>query len=126
MLVDTNIIVDLFRGSDPTLDIFLGEQLNVYIPTIVLGELYLGAYRSSNPRKQLEKIKNFLRKCTVIDIDDETAHHYGLIKTELLNKGKPIPENDIWITAVAKQYKFLILTKDRHFEWVPGLLVKFW
>ena len=124
MLLDTNIVIDLFKGNLKVRTYLEGLPV-LYIPSIVLGELYLGAFRSANPSKHLEKITNFLAKCTILDIDIETANFYGGIKAELLNKGKMIPENDIWIAAVAKQYKLLILTMDRHFESVSGIFVKF-
>jgi len=49
----------------------------------VLGELYLGVYRSSNPEKQ---IKDFFKKCQVLIADNETANSYALIKSGCLTK----------------------------------------
>jgi tRNA(fMet)-specific endonuclease VapC len=57
----------------------------------------LGAYRSANVQKKLLEIRNFLPNCIVLKTDNTTAETYGIIKTALLNKGKPIPVNDIWI-----------------------------
>ncbi|WP_227256242.1 PIN domain-containing protein [Pedobacter sp. MR2016-19] len=94
-LLDTNIVIELFKGN-PTITEFLEtleEEIN--IPFAVLGELYLGAYRSANPKKHIKQINSFLERCNVLIADDETANHYALIKTVLLQKGKPIPENDI-------------------------------
>lgn len=53
--------------------------------------------------------------------DQQTADHYASIKTALLNKGKPIPENDIWIAAVAKQFGLELYTQDQHFKEIDGL-----
>jgi tRNA(fMet)-specific endonuclease VapC len=60
-----------------------------------LGELSLGGHRSSNPAKHIMQISDFLKNCNVLNADRETANTYALIKADLLNKGKPIPENDI-------------------------------
>jgi len=46
----------------------------------------------------------------------KTAEKYAIIKTSLLSKGKPIPENDIWIAATAMQYNLLLYTMDSHFR----------
>ena len=103
ILLDTNIVIELFKGN-PSVTSAIENHSSVNIPFAVLGELYLGAYRSSNAKKHMVQINDFLKKCTVLIADDETANHYALVKTDLLNKGKPVPENDIWIAAIAKQY----------------------
>lgn len=125
MLLDTNIIIDLFKG-DRNISDFLDKQAAIYIPSTVLGELYLGAYRSADPDKHLKKIHDFKAKCIVLSVDDSTADQYGIIKTGLLAKGKPVPENDIWIAAIAKQLAFQLVTKDSHFKEVEGIQVRFW
>jgi len=65
------------------------------LSNVVLGELLLGAYRSSNTNKHLSQINGFLKKCELIGTDANTADNYAVLKTALLNKGKPILENDI-------------------------------
>jgi tRNA(fMet)-specific endonuclease VapC len=42
----------------------------------------------------------------------------------LLKKGKPIPENDIWIAAVAKQHTLRLFTNDAHFSAIEGILIQ--
>ncbi len=120
LLLDTNIVIELFKGDKQILAV-LEEQESVYIPTAVLGELYLGAYRSANIQKKIHEIKNFLLKCIVLDTGYTTAENYAVIKTALLNKGKPIPENDIWIAATAMQYQLPLYTHDKHFAEVEGI-----
>ena len=100
LLLDTNIIIDLFKG-DLQISAVLDLHKKVYVPVTVLGELHLGAYRSPHLQNKLKQIKNFLLRCIILNIDNHTAENYAVIKTALLNKGKPIPENDIWIAAIA-------------------------
>lgn len=114
VLIDTNIVIELFKGNK-LVQKKLENTKSIYIPFVVLGELYLGAYKSSNSIKHITQINEFLKTCTVLNGDEETANHYGLIKTYLLKKGKPIPENDIWIASIAKQHKIKLLTFDKHF-----------
>lgn len=125
-LLDTNIVIELFKGN-ATITTFL-ESLegNINIPFAVLGELYLGAYRSVNPQKHISQINSFLERCNVLIADDETANHYALIKSALLQKGRPIPENDIWIAATSKQYNLQLHTKDKHFIEIDNLHLKSW
>ena len=120
-LLDTNIVIELFKGNS-TITAFLEtleEEIN--IPFAVLGELYLGAYRSANPKKHIKQINSFLERCNVLIAADETANHYALIKTALLQKGKLIPENDMWIAAVSNQFDLKLHTRDKHFKEIDNL-----
>ena len=56
----------------------------------------------------------------------KTADHYAIIKLALQAKGKPIPENDMWIAAVAMQHGFILATRDRHFLEIDRLLLEMW
>ncbi len=125
ILLDTNVVIELFKGNS-SITASLETQQSVNIPFAVLGELYLGAYRSSNPKKHIKQVNDFLRKCDVLVADDETANNYALIKSALLNKGKPIPENDIWIAAVAQQFEMVLITRDKHFNEIDGISIKYW
>lgn len=123
LLLDTNIVIELFRGNQVVIAV-LDKQEKVYLPTAVLGELYVGAYRSANVAKRLQEIKSFLERCIVLNTDATTADKYAIIKTALLNKGKPIPENDIWIAATAMHYEITLYSFDRHFEEVEGIILE--
>ena len=50
----------------------------------------------------------------------------GSIKNRLRKKGTPIPENDIWISAIAKQHDIILVTSDKHFEEVDDLKQVVW
>ncbi len=122
VLLDTSIVINLFKGDQSILS-FLEEQKNIYVPSIVLGELFLGAHRSKKPSKHLDQIRDFLTGCAILQIDSVTAEHYGSIKHGLLLKGHPIPENDIWIAATALQHNLPVFTNDKHFDVVESLLL---
>jgi len=57
---------------------------------------------------------------------EDAARYYGQIKELLRQKGKPIPENDIWIAASAIQYALTLATRDLHFDSVDGLQLSRW
>lgn len=120
VLLDTSIVIELFKGNKEVLA-YLEKQQTVFIATAVLGELYLGAYRSANEKKHLQQVKAFLIHCTVLNAEKSTADEYARVKAELLKKGKPIPENDIWIAATALQYNLPLYTNDKHFSEIEVL-----
>jgi predicted nucleic acid-binding protein len=59
--------------------------------------------------------------CLVLDITNDTTHHYASISLELKRLGKPIPTNDLWIAALCRQHNLPLLSRDRHFDFVPGV-----
>lgn len=125
ILLDTNIIVDLFRGN---LHIFnrITETQQIDIPFVVLTELIFGAYKSKSKDKHLAQIERFVEGCNVLHSDERVTEFYAEIKVKLLAAGKPIPENDIWIAAIAKRYKRTLITRDNHFKQIPELAAEYW
>jgi tRNA(fMet)-specific endonuclease VapC len=119
-LLDTSIVIHSFK-SDHVIGERLDNIVEIYVPLIVVGELYYGAYRSGSAEKHIERIEAFLRNCKLLQVDFTTATTYGNIKAALTMKGKPIPENDIWIAATAIQYQLPLYTTDKHFSEIEGL-----
>jgi predicted nucleic acid-binding protein len=39
-------------------------------------------------------------------------------------QGRPIPDNDIWIAAIARQHSLSLITRDAHFREIEGLKPK--
>jgi len=60
---------------------------------------------------------------TILSVDELTSGYYGEIKNYLKQKGKPIPENDIWIAAIVKQTGFSLISGDKHFADIPDIQV---
>lgn len=86
-----------------------------------MGELYKGVLKSGNPAKSRAQLDLFLQTVVVLHPDTATALHYAQIATALERKGTPIPENDIWIAAVALERSMPLAARDAHFEMVHGL-----
>jgi tRNA(fMet)-specific endonuclease VapC len=55
-----------------------------------------------------------------------TAVLYGEVKSELKQMGTPIPENDIWIAAIARQYGLTVVSRDKHFSLIINLASESW
>ena len=125
VLLDTNIVIALFAG-----EVAVEKRLNqtdaVFLPSIVLGELYFGARKSAKVEANLIRIEDFAISSSVLTCDFETAKAYGLIKSNLQARGRPIPENDIWIAAVAQQHRLTLVTRDMHFGQIDSLNVETW
>ena len=121
-LVDTNVIIKLLNGDENAVRLFNGAT-DVAVPVIVAGELFYGAYKSSRSQENLGLFMDFLSDYTMLPVDSDIAKTYGEIKAQLVKKGSPIPENDIWIAATAKTHNLTLLTFDAHFSNIDGLRI---
>lgn len=121
VLLDTSIVIAHFR-NDPELTQHFLDTSSLFLPVISIGELYSGAFRKQqNREKALETVKDFVSTTTVLRPDQMTAWHYGAIRSQLFSKGKPIPENDLWIAAMAIQYNLPLANRDSHFDRIEHL-----
>lgn len=124
-LLDTNVIIALFAGEAGVGNSLAGAD-EVFLPSTAVGELYYGARKSSKPDVNMARIDELVLTSVVLACDSETARRYGEIKNGLRIKGRPRPENDIWIAAIALQHDLTLVTRDRHFEQIDDLSMTTW
>jgi len=124
-LLDTNIVIALFAGERKAVQ-KLRRAAAVFLPTIVVGELLYGALKSAQVRPNVDRIEEFVVTNSVLACDLDTARHYGQIKHRLRRKGRPLPDNDLWIAALAQQHALTVVSRDKHFQEVNNLKVEVW
>lgn len=125
LLLDTNIVIAVLNG-DETIPPRLDAAEIVGISVTVIGELLYGAKKSHHVQDNINKIKRFVHRCSIFSVNEDTAEFYSTIKAELTKKGNPIPENDIWIAATARQNNLTLITGDGHFDKVQHLMTEKW
>jgi len=120
VILDTNGLSALAEG-EPTLEPILRKAAQIAIPVIVLGEYRYGI-ANSRERKHYEGwLAAYLSRFRILDVDEETTLSYRDVRTELKSAGTPIPANDVWIAALCRQHRLPLLSRDRHFDAVPGI-----
>jgi len=125
-LLDTNVIIALFARAQTVLDRLAAADA-VFVPVVALGELYYGARKSGRVAQNLDRIDELAAATTLLECNRATAQRYGEIKNDLRAKGRPIPENDIWIGAVGMQHDLTVATRDdAHFSQISGLRREVW
>ena len=124
-LLDTNILIAFFNNDQRVVSNIKNADV-IYIPSIVVGELYFGAYKSVQVDKNILKIEQILGTMVVRPVEADTAKIFGEIKSSLKKKGTPIPENDIWIAATAIQNSLPLVTRDKHFDNIESLQLISW
>ena len=123
LVVDTNIYCDFAEGVSQTVDILatVGQQL--FIPAIVIGELSYGFLKGSRRIANEQKLDEVIQllEIQIIDVTRSVASKYGLIYLSLVQKGKKIPLNDVWIAACCMEVGGTLLTRDQHFNHVDQI-----
>ena len=124
-LLDTNIVIALFKNDNLVKD-KISEAAEIFLSNVTIGELYFGAYKSNRVEDNIRQLEDFIFNNNVLNCDQFTAKFYGQIKNQLKFKGKPIPENDIWIAAIAIQHNLVLISRDKHLREIEGLFLKKW
>lgn len=119
MILDTNAL-SATADNDPGVGAFLARADVVAIPVIVLGEYRYGIAQSRRRDDYEEWLQGLLNDCMVLDVNEPTTRFYAEINLELKRLGKTIPTNDLWISALCRQHSLPLLSRDRHFDSVPG------
>ncbi|MCB0597628.1 MAG: type II toxin-antitoxin system VapC family toxin [Lewinellaceae bacterium] len=120
--LDTNAAIDLLNGKSEVTELLKGFDL-IFLPVTVVGELLFGAKNSSRKKENLLNFRNFIESCEVLDTNGLIAEEYSDIRMNLKEKGRPIPENDIWIAAICRSNSIPIITRDKHFKLIENLEV---
>lgn len=124
VLIDTNIYSLAMKG-----DVSVVSELRkidcIGFSAISVGELYAGFKGGSREAANRDELYLFLDSPRVIvfSVDAETAEFYASVLDNLKKAGTPIPTNDIWIAAIAFQHGYKIFTMDKHFRFIPGLVL---
>jgi len=99
----------------------LADRTAVFLCVPVIGELRYGALASARVEQNLARLDEFSKAVEVLPCDSETAACYSAVKFDLRKKGRFIPENDVWIAAIARQHGLTLISRDSHFQEIEGL-----
>lgn len=125
MIFDTNAL-SAFLLADRALLAAIPAHTVIRLPVIVLGEYRFGLLKSRERAKLGRLLDEFQHVVEVLPVDAMTVQPYAEIREQLHKAGKPIPQNDAWIAALAIQHHLPVLTKDHHFDAIDGLRCVTW
>jgi tRNA(fMet)-specific endonuclease VapC len=121
--LDTNQAIAVLNDAGDTGQ-WVQTFAEVYLPVPVVGELRFGALKSQRVAENLKRVEQLIARCKVLNVTIATAEIYARIRLQLRQKGKPIPENDLWIAAICIEHKLPLATTDtQHFLEVDDLQV---
>ena len=120
MILDTNAVSAWAEGH-PGVQSPLRSADRLVLPAIVLGEYYFGIRQSRYRRRYENWLRRYLPLVEIAAVTQVTAEAYAQLRLELKRAGNPIPPNDAWIAALARQHALPVLSSDAYFDRVEGI-----
>jgi tRNA(fMet)-specific endonuclease VapC len=120
VILDTNAL-SAFVDGDAGVGEILRQQTRAAVPVIVLGEFRYGIAESRHRTTYEAWLESQLIHFDILAVTDDTAIAYAALRVVLRQSGRPIPANDAWIAALALQHRLPVLSRDQHFDVVPGI-----
>ena len=120
MILDTNALSAWAEGTPSVKDRYRTAS-RLVVPTVVLGEFYFGIRQSRRRARYENWLRRYLPMAELAVITRATASEYAEIWLQLKRSGNPIPVNDAWIAALARQHALPVLSNDSHFDAVEGV-----
>ena len=120
MILDTNALSGWADGVT-ALRNPLRSADRLVVPSVVLGEFYFGVRQSRHRSRYEAWLRQYLPYTEVATVTSMTADAYADIRLELKEAGSPIPPNDVWIAALARQHGLAVLSNDGDFDVVQGV-----
>ena len=123
VLLDTNAYSQFARGRSEVGEVVRRAD-EVMLSAVVVGELLFGFRLGSHFDQNATRLDAFLDQPNVsfVDVGPVTADRYGRIAAALRAKGRPIPQNDMWIAAHAMETGADLVSADGHFAHVDGIV----
>ena len=120
MILDTNALSAWAEGH-AAVESPLRRAQRLVVPSVVLGEYYFGIRQSRHRSRYEDWLARYLPLTEIAIVTSATADAYADIRLELRHRGTPIPPNDVWIAALARQHGLAVLSNDGHFDTVDGV-----
>lgn len=123
ILLDSNAYSLLMRGNEQVAELVRRAE-EVLFSAIVVGELMYGFRHGTHFERNVTDLRTFLDSpyASFVAVGRITADRYSRIAAALRAKGRPIPTNDVWIAAHAMETGADLISADRHFDLIDGIV----
>ena len=112
-LLDTDTCSAHLKRATGLIHRFVQHSGRLFIPTIVLGELYTWAFHRKNPTPVIQAVKNdLLTTVAVLDFDSLCAKEFGRLRGQLLRQGISVSRMDLMIASVALVHDLTLVTHN--------------
>jgi tRNA(fMet)-specific endonuclease VapC len=128
-LLDTNACINYLNVRHSSIERRMAviQPGDVVVCSVVLAELFRGAYRSTQRQKNLELLNRFASQFRSLLFDNTAADIYGRIRADLEVIGMLIGPYDMQIAAIALANNLtLVAHNTREFGRINGLRYEDW
>jgi tRNA(fMet)-specific endonuclease VapC len=128
-LLDTNAWIEVLNKPTGLVAIKLARcvPVDVALCSVVLAELLVGVYKSSQPAANLLLVQQLVQQFICLPFDEVSADHYARLRSHLESLGQPIGPYDMQIAGIALEYGLIVVTHNTaEFSRVPGLVLEDW
>ena len=126
-LLDTDTCIGLLKGDDAVVASWRACMEQCALPSMVVGELYYGAFKSRIRAKELERVDRFVEIFKEVKPSTRSMRRFGEIKASLERKGVRLADADIIIGSIAIEEGLVLVTGNvRHYDRIEGLAIENW
>jgi tRNA(fMet)-specific endonuclease VapC len=127
-LLDTDTCSAHLKRPSGLMHRFVQHSGGLYIPTIVLGELYAWAYHRQDPTSVILRIeRDLLSDVSLLDFDAGCANEFGKLRAALRQCGISVSRADLMIASVALVHNLTLVTHNTSdYENIVGLRLEDW
>ena len=122
ILPDTCAWIDFFRGRPTPLAEALGDSL-MRVEVVTCGVVFYELLQGIKNQSEEVLVQNAFQALSHLEMTRELWISAGQLSAQLRSSGHTLPFSDILIATIALDSGSAILTIDRHFEPVPGLVI---
>lgn len=126
-LLDTSTVSDIIVENEIAIQHLRSVPVDsVSISTISEAELLFGAIKRNRSKPLAQAINAFLRRVAVISWDSHAAARYAELRFDQERTGTSLSAMDMLIAAQAVALSATLVTSDRAFHRIKGLVVVDW
>lgn len=130
-LLDTNICIAIINDRPQDVRVRIDDLLSagetVLVSSVTRFELQYGSAKSSQSRRNWDRLCVFFSRLGEVAFDGEDADAAGAVRAMLEKLGTPLGAYDVQIAGQALRRKLTLVTANvREFKRVRGLRVENW
>ena len=129
IFLDSNICIYYLTGKYAAITekIQIIDPIRIKIPSMVKGELLLGALKSNRRTENLKVLNAFLSYFEIIPFGDIESEIYSEIRAKLEKQGKVIGPNDLTIASIVIANNGILVTNnEKEFKRIDELRSENW
>jgi tRNA(fMet)-specific endonuclease VapC len=126
-LLDTDTCSAYLKGNKEVFNRFLQYMGGLHVSAVTVGELYTWVLRSKAPPSRLRALTDMLTDMRMLNATHDIARKFGEIRADLLDRGLPPPDMDLFNAATALVHDLTLVTHNaQDYASIPGLRIADW